>query len=335
MNEMKKMIVDFRKGINTNAVDSVFKWYEQDLSDLKYSNDSNVVEVENGLIFVSYRIKAFVLNSTFKKVNAERKIYKTDEQREQYDRYIDFCEFMRGLTDAHWIPIRWDECEVNDFSSIVCLMPMIENYLGHTVEYFKILLEEFDELLNGTDELYERVHAEMEESMLPLFKEALEFALKRVTVTKSDKEIVKFINITMVNKFIELQMKRDNIQRLRNEDGSSKYMKKEFNEHQDLWLFIFSKTLKHVGGLKNFQLYLTPKQYLFVKKLYGHIEAEFTANNFDAFHFDKNNKMSMNKRFFAKLMDMEETNFKQHVNRCNKKIVDNFADVKKEHWEFN
>lgn len=334
MNEMRKMIIDFKKGENRDAIKQIFKWADEDLSDLKYADDSKVVEVENGLKFVSYRIRAFVLNSTFKKVNAERKIFKTEEQKQQYDRYIDFTEYLRGLKEAHWIPIRWEECQENDFSSIVCLMPMIENYLGHTVEYFKILLEEFDELLNGTDELFERVLGEISKSMLPLFKEALEFALKRVTVTKSDKEIVKFINITMVNKFIELQMKRDNIQRLRNEDGSSKYMKKEFNEHQDLWLFIFSKTLKHVGGLKNFQLYLTPKQYLFIKKLYGHVEAEFNARNFEAFHFDKNNKMSMNKRFFANLMEMEETNFKQHVNRCNKKIVDNFAEVKEEYWEF-
>lgn len=334
MNEMRKMIIDFKKGKNRDAIKQIFKWADEDLSDLKYSDDSKVVEVENGLKFVSYRIRAFVLNSTFKKVNAERKIFKTEEQKQQYDRYIDFTEYLRGLSEAHWIPIRWEECQENDFSSIVCLMPMIENYLGNTVEYFKILLEEFDELLNGTDELFERVLGEISKSMLPLFKEALEFALKRVTVTKSDKEIVKFINITMINKFIELQMKRDNIQRLRNEDGSSKYMKKEFNEHQDLWLFIFSKTLKHVGGLKNFQLYLTPKQYLFIKKLYGHLEAEFNSRNFDAFHFDKNNKMSMNKRFFAGLMEMEETNFKQHVARCNKKIVDNFAVVKEEYWDF-
>ena len=89
------------------------------------------------------------------------------------------------------------------------------------------------------------------DNLLPLFEEAFLYAIKKVDCERETKEIVKYINKAMLTKFIELQMQRDNVKRIR-KGNDSVYVRAEINvEETDIWMMMFGKTLKHVGESKH------------------------------------------------------------------------------------
>ena len=92
-------------------------------------------------------------------------------------------------------------------------------------------------------------------------------------------------------------------------------------------MMMFGKTLKHVGGLEAFNLWLTPKQTKFVQDVYNIIERDLKENNTNAFRWKEDGTPVLKKRHLAEQIDMDETNFKQTIKRCEKKIYDNWKEV--------
>lgn len=324
---MRDLIKKYQEtGQNTEILKTLLNYVDEDLTVLKYNGKSP--DVEDGLKYVAYRIRAFMMKNCFAKRNA-RNLTERSNQAEDFE---GLHEFLECLFDADWIELNWQEIKSYNFSSVYGNEQEIREYLGHTQYDFFDLLKKFEGLGQNSDEFKIDFNA-TKNDLLPLFIESFTYAIKKVDCERETKEIVKYINKAMLTKFIELQMKRDNVKRIR-KGNESIYVKVETKaEETDIWIMMFGKTLKNVGGLEAFNLWLTPKQTVFVQNVYSIVERDLKENNTDAFRWKEDGTPVLNKRHLAKQMEamtnqkITETNFKQTLRRCEKKILDNWKEV--------
>lgn len=324
---MKELIRKYQKtGQDTEILEVLLNYVDEDLTALKYN--SNSPEVEDGLKYVAYRIRAFMMKNCFAKRNA-RNLTERSNQAEDFE---GLHEFLGYLYEADWIELDWRALHNYDFSSIYVNESEVRDYLGATQYDFFDLLNQFKGLSQNSDE-FKTDFEVTKNDLLSLFEEAFLYAIKKVDCERQTKEMVKYINKAMLTKFIELQMKRDNVKRIR-KGNKSTYVKAETNaEETDIWMMMFGKTLKHVGGLEAFNLWLTPKQTIFVQNVYNIVERDLKENNTDAFRWKEDGTPVLNKRHLAKQLEamtnqkITETNFKQTLKRCEKKIFDNWKEI--------
>ena len=318
---MKELIRKYQKtGESTEIIDTLVNYVDEDLTALKYNDKAP--EVKEGLKYVAYRIKAFMMKSCFARRNA-RNLTERSNQAEDFE---GLREFLDCLYEADWIELDWRALHNYDFSSIYVNESEVRDYLGATQYDFFDLLNQFKGLSQNSDE-FKTDFEVTKNDLLPLFEEAFLYAIKKVDCERETKEMVKYINKAMLTKFIELQMKRDNVKRIR-KGNKSTYVKAETKaEETDIWMMMFGKTLKHIGGLEAFSLWLTPKQTKFVQDVYNIIERDLKENNTNAFRWKEDGTPVLKKRHLAEQIDMDETNFKQTLKRCEKKIYDNWKEI--------
>lgn len=310
----------FEEYSRKKIINHVLSLVEQDLTNL----DEKETDMWK---FVAYRIRAFLMKNTFAKRNARNRT----ERSHQLEDYEGLHEFLDCLYQADWLDLNWRELNNYNFTSIYKNEQEIRDYLGFAQYDFFNLLNTFEGLSQNSDE-FKKDFKEVSDCLLPLFTESLEYALTKVDFSRSNKEKVKYINKAMLTKFIELQMTRDNVKRIR-KGNTSTYIKVEAKEEHDTWMIMFGKTLKNVGGLEPFELWLTPRQVEFVKKVYDVIERDLRENNTKVFRWDEHGNPIMIKRYVANKIGMKETNFKQTLDRCKKKIYDNWGEVISNIWK--
>ncbi|WP_374187616.1 hypothetical protein ACEPPU_07245 [Priestia aryabhattai] len=317
---MKDLIKKFQDGQSVEVIEHVLGMVDT-VENMKYTGTSNT---DDGLKFIANRIRALIVKNVMK----ERQVDIKTRKEETDVWYEELQDFISGLADADWIDLDFRAIYKYDFTSIYNKRDEIKDYLRDT-EYENLftIVDRFTAMqsLEGNEE-FRGCYSERKADWMPLFKEALEYALIKVDADKSEKEIISYINKAMMTKFIDLQMKRDNLKRIR-KGNESTYVKVETDEETDVWMLMFGKTLKHIGGVEAFALWLTPKQVKFVTEVYNIIERDLKNNNVDAFKWNKDSKPVLKKRYLAEQMGMEETNFKQTLNRCKKKIFDNWKEV--------
>lgn len=318
---MKELIKKYQTdGQVPEILDVLLNYVNEDLTELKYKGEAP--KIEDGLQYVAYRIRAFMMKNTFARRNA-RNLTENSDKAEDYE---GLHEFLEALYEADWIELDWRALNNYDFSSVYENEAEVREYLGHTQYDFFDLLNTFKGLSQNSDE-FKTDFEETKNNLMPLFIEAFLYAIEKVDCEREEKEMVKYINKAMLTKFIELQMKRDNVKRIRR-GNESVYVKAETNaEETDVWMLMFGKTLKHIGGLEAFAMWLTPKQTKFLESVYSIIETDLKENNVDNFKWTKDGKPVLNKRYLAGRLRMEETNFKQTLKRCEKKINDNWKEV--------
>ncbi|AQQ64333.1 MULTISPECIES: hypothetical protein [Bacillus] len=318
---MRELIKKYQEtGQDREILELLLNYVDEDLITLKYND--NAPEVQDGLKYVAYRIRAFMMKNCFAKRNARN----LTERSNQSDDFEGLKEFLDCLYEADWIELDWRTLHNYDFSSIYNNESQVRDYLGATQYDFFNLLNKFVGLGQNSDE-FKIDFKQTKDNLLPLFEEAFLYAIKKVDCERETKEIVKYINKAMLTKFIELQMQRDNVKRIR-KGNKSTYVKVETKaEETDIWMMMFGKTLKHVGGLEAFSLWLTPKQIKFVQDVYNIIEKDLKENNTNAFRWKEDGTPVLKKRHLAEQIDMNETNFKQTLKRCEKKIFDNWKEV--------
>ncbi|MCJ7986963.1 hypothetical protein MUB16_28480 [Priestia sp. OVL9] len=323
---MKNLIKAYQAGTSNEVVERIMDYVEKDLTFVKYIGE--VQKVEDGLIYIAYRIKAFMMKNCFNKRNAKN----LTENSHRAEDYHGLWELINLLHEAYWIDLDFDEIYRFNFESIKKNEKEIRAFIrnDYVVADLFNLIEMFKGL-SGNSEEFKADYKITTDELQPLFVEALKYALLKVDADRGEKEIVKYINKAMLTKFIELQMKAKGVKRIR-KANQSVYIKPEVKEHQDAWMLMFGKTLKHVG-LDSFDLYLTKKQKIFIEAVHEIVETDLKANNIDAFKWTKDNNPVLNKRYLAGRMGMEETNFKQTLKRCEKKIHDNWKEAMNNYLE--
>ena len=233
--------------------------------------------------------------------------------QQRYAKYV-YKKYLSNIERAH------DGMKATDY---------IYYYLSQVGEYYHV--DDFDKIPDKVlkqvehDEFYEcfndilRVlpHVKMEkakkiaETVEPL-KRVLNEIIPKVDTTKTDKEIVKYINHG-INKKIYREIAKATGTREFNIDGER--------------YFINPNDMKLLKNQTNFRkifkfdfLNLSERQKEFTNELLNHLQQALDSKQTDVFTFNQNGEIiDFNKRHFARLMELEESNFKKRLKRVQDK----------------
>ncbi|HJF32205.1 MAG TPA: hypothetical protein K8V56_10605 [Sporosarcina psychrophila] len=147
---------------------------------------------------------------------------------------------------------------------------------------------------------------------IPLIKEALDECMLKVDLNRSEMDIVAYIA-----NGVRWKVSRKLTKLLGTKVHQIKG-KKYFVTKRDIRSAKFIRT-KPNDILKVDTNKLSSAQYVFFEKLIRCIQKEIDSINIDPFTFnDEGQPININKRYFAKKMELEESNFKKRLSRLRK-----------------
>lgn len=237
------------------------------------------------------------------------------QEEESFFFMNDYFEEEQEESENELDSIKFSELKRGNFETLRENVSLLQEFFP--LEWHKVvkLAEEFADQ-NKESEEFKEVYNKVKAQQLPLFIEALEYAIRRVDSSREPKEIVKYINKAMMTKFFELLRKETGVKRIYNTAEKKSYYVIPSYE-VDPWLVATGKTFAN-RGLEEFKL--TPKQKEFLYDLYSVTRKELEEKNEGAFHFNKNGLPEIQKRYFAEKLEMTESQFKKKLQRTLDKI---------------
>lgn len=297
-------------------VNKVLSYMEQDLTYLK--TDSK--ETDDWLLFVAYRIKAMILNASYRKAQMKHR-YERKDLKEEYEDLQDFISF---LYDANWIKIDYNAVDKGNYQTFYDNKKEIDMYLGDMSIVFFNLIEKFSFTTSESPE-FKEVYKEISDKMLPLFIEALYIGLDKIDISKSGREKATYLNKVVLTQFIQLQMKRDGIVKVRQKENTF-YIKPEIKDDEDSWKIILGRTFKEMG-VESVRPSLTKKQYKLLNDVYDITKKKIELKDYDWFRWDKKGHPKLVKRNVAKHLGISESNYIQSMKRIEHKIDEVFVTI--------
>ncbi|MGG3573249.1 hypothetical protein ABES80_12305 [Bacillus gobiensis] len=177
---------------------------------------------------------------------------------------------------------------------------------------------------NPDGELFRKHYEKVKTDLLLPMVQGLEYALSKVDTERQSREMVKYINRAMLTKYIELVQANDGKKRVYDTKDKKNYFIKPKYEIDAWKLILDGKTLKNIGGIDSFDIYLTGKQKKLLLDVYEVVEQELKKENSQAFRWKKNNEPVIQKRFIAKKLGLNENSLKQRLKRATDKILENW-----------
>jgi hypothetical protein len=226
----------------------------------------------------------------------------------RYDFRIDFrCEIYRTDRDG-----------VSYFTINQELFEELENRMGEIEEWFTDdafrmeFMHTYPRFKALEEEKRKEVPArkqELEESTI----KALEYALKYVDTSKSEKEIVKYINITFKSKLADDEIKRNGMRRIQRKAGNerSSYVVKPYFPEDSVYAII--------GCDINLSL-LTAGQRDFVRDVIAIIEADKKAGDTSNYTCDTDGEVRISKKYIAGKLGIREDLVRKKLERIKKKL---------------
>ncbi|WP_416147917.1 hypothetical protein ACM26V_16930 [Salipaludibacillus sp. HK11] len=316
---MKEMIKNYQENQDREIIDKILNLVDKDLLHFKYDG-GEPIDV-NGIVYVAYRIRAKIMQHCFKARN-QKNIYEASQKdREDYNGL--FCEegdsWVSDLSDNLWLGVDTDELKAYNFKSVFENEKKLREYYGSQADDLFHLCKKFTKLNKDSDEFKQDLK-ESRDELLPLFIKGLEHALVRVDAERNKKEIVKYINIAMLTKYIEYQMELNGTKRIVKGDTSI-YLKPKFSEDSEnqAWMVILDKSLKFIKD-EWFEVELTKNQKTFLKELHKIVRTEIENENVNAFWWNADSTPKLNKIEMAKRMNMKESNLKNTLKRIKDKV---------------
>ena len=198
------------------------------------------------------------------------------------------------------------------FADLEKKMPEIEDKM-HTDDFyeFNILFRRYKEIIDLR--VIERAEAipKIAQSIIV----ALEHGLKYVDTTKSEREMVKYINIAFSSKFGDLELERNGLTRIQriNNQGNRKnmFVKKHFPE--DLTKVVFGATVNDFHGK------LTKSNSDFVGEVLEIVLADALSGNIGAYTCDKRSgEARVRKSHIAEKTGLSPATVRQKLSRISK-----------------
>lgn len=297
-------------------VNRVLSYMEQDLTHLK----TDAKETDDWLLFVAYRIKAMILNASYRKAQMKHR-YERKDLKEEYE---DLESFVSFLYDANWIKIDYNSVDNGNYKTFYDNKKEIDMYLGDMSIVFFDLIEKFSFITSDSPE-FKAIYKEISDKMLPLFIEALYIGIDKIDMNKSGKEKAKYLNKVVLTQFVQLQMKRDGIVRVREKENTF-YVKPEIRDEEDSWKIILGRTFKHIG-VESLKPILTKNQYKLLNDVYDITKEKIDSKDYDWFRWDKNGHPKLMKRKVAEHLGISESNYIQSMKRIENKIDEVFVTL--------
>lgn len=212
----------------------------------------------------------------------------------------------------------FDEMRNVDFAYSYLIKNGINVYLDDfdTIDVYQIEYnEEFEMVFNDILKVLPKVKKDKKkliEQITPHINTVLNEAMNMVDLNKTDKEIVKFINITLDSRIYRLLNKATGVREF-NREGKRYFIAPTNMKLKPRQVDFYKIARIHT-------LNLSKKQIEFAESLLVLLNKAVAEGNTNGFTFDfQGNITDFNKRYFASLMDIEESNFKKRLKRIQDK----------------
>lgn len=253
---------------------------------------------------------------------------------------------MQELLMRH-TKIEFSEREINEFQRLLSIVKIDFGIpfngtiydKDEWVYYFNLTSELFADILKHMDELEERFSEDDFRHFMRLFtffKEleeikrdetaarrqeleettvrALEYALKYVDTSKSEKEIVKYINITFRSKLADDEIKRNGMRRIQRKAPGGERNSYVVKPH-------FPKNSKYVIFGTDFnEAELKAGQREFIGKVLAIIESDKENGDTSNYSCDTDGEVRVSRKYVAERLGMREDLVRKKLERIRKKI---------------
>ncbi|MEV5028521.1 hypothetical protein [Paenibacillus sp. LPE1-1-1.1] len=224
----------------------------------------------------------------------------------------DLSYFRRGIRQGLGIDI-YDK---PDFGNVDENLAEIRDYLGPVA--FAGLLSAIRRcyIREGfaADPAYEEAVSDIE---LSLIVPALEYALSCVDVTKSEREIVSYVNRAFRSEYIRLQMEQNGTRRLGRRDSEGKF-KAVYVQPQETktWRIIFGTDVVDVDAI----IALRASQRSFLERVREIVEGDSDKDNMSEYKVTEGGNYRIKNRYIADKLGIEESVFSRTISRIAAKI---------------
>jgi hypothetical protein len=273
------------------------------------------IELDNDYEYIAYRIKAMqeLILRHYKVEHAKDQPYINVFQRYLSIIYIDFgIRFNGTIYDQdEWLlyftftPDLFAELEPH-------FTELEERFSIDEFRHFKRLFETFRDL--ETKLQSEKIGRDKE--LLETTVAAIEYALKYVDTSKSDKEIVKYINKTFSSKLSDAEIKRNGLRRIQRQspDGSrSSYLVKPFFP-QNTYRVILGHDF--AGEIDT----LTRGQREFISEVVDVIDMDRKNGATGNYTCETDGELRVSKKYIADKLGMREDLVRKKLQRIKEKV---------------
>ncbi|MEA4926324.1 MAG: hypothetical protein VB084_13560 [Syntrophomonadaceae bacterium] len=333
INAFKQSILNFQQNQDETIINKIFELsdinflklnglqqYYDDFIDNQYFDDDEEEFYKKSDTHHTYPEPEYYIAIKIK-VLREKITHESHFTRKSFTRerqiYNDALEYLKEIFGIE----KYEDIFGDDMIEIMNYLPRIGISIKELTEIHKVLFSDKSRYLLDDEYIGKR------ELINQQLKESLKNALLKVEVkNRTDKEIVKFTNRVLSTTFIYLQIK---------ETGSVRLQR---NNKKDVYVVVptWDKPLATALGFEtkeeDLQMSLNRNQYNLLKRILSIINRDIEQGNINQYKYTDWGKTRINKRYIAKQLKMEETNFKQQLNRIKEKIkiknIEKYCNVK-------
>jgi len=320
--KFKEEIIEFQLGNSSQIIDTIIDRLDTDLLKLREQEIGNKITVNSNdpVDFVAYRIKA-MMEKFMKGARSERagnmsELIELNEVAEQVRDYLNLPHRYSGYTQD--LKDNWKD--VSDWLKNTSYPP----------EELWSLIEHFDSL----DVKVDKAREQIKEYLMPFVIEALEYALTKVDVSRSIKEVVKYINRAWATKYWNLQMKEQGVTR-KTINGIVTYVSKHERWDSPEHMILGDVEVKRFTFTEeNVERFFNKNQKQMVRDIITIINNDITNDYRDDYTVLADGLITLNKRAFAKRFGLNESNFKHKLKRIQDRIV-KAEEILKQEFKLN
>lgn len=323
MSELKRKIQAFQQDGDRTIINDIMSAVEKDFmrngtrTRVKDGTQSGGIRISlsDHYEYIAYRIRAMqeLLMRHYKLEFSDNVPYLNEFQRYLSIIYIDFkIRFNATIYDqSTWLyyfnltPELFEELEKH----------MSELEKRFTKEEFRHFKWMFDKFRASVSEIQDEKDGRLKE-IRETAVAALEYALKYVDTNRSDKEIVKYINMTFSSKLADAEAKRNGLRRIQRKSPNGKrvsYLVKPYfpnNIYRVILGFDFSDSLDQ----------LNDNQREFIREVYKVVEADKIAGDTTNYTCETDGEVRISKKYIAEKLGLREDLVRKKLQRIKKKV---------------
>ncbi|AWB45294.1 hypothetical protein DCC85_14370 [Paenibacillus sp. CAA11] len=255
---------------------------------------------EHGM-YIAFRINMILLG--------KMKAAKYKRQSTSYDPE-DLPSYRKAIKDDLGIDIFSEP----DFGSLMTHNKQILSYLGG--EQFASLCEairRYREHLVASSDAIEEAVAELEPALII---PALKYAFSCVDTSRSEKEMVRYINRAFATEYIRLQLKQTGTRRLGRRDESGRYRNIYVTPSEpNAWEIVFAPGVT-ARMAEQRMARLTKAQRQRIQKVYDIVTEDIRTGNMARYKVDDRGSYRINFRYLAERLGIEESTLRKSLSKA-------------------
>lgn len=319
--DFKQAIIAFKVSGNRTIINDIMAAVEKD-----FMGNATRTRVKDGTIsggirinlndhheYVAYSIRAMrELLMRHVKIEYDEDVRELNEfQRLLSWIYYDFGIKFGSIYDVDSLGIAYFNITPELFAELKKRMKAIkERFADYEFRYFMRLFSKFKAVEESKRSEVVNRKQEIEETAV----KALEYALKYVDTSKSEKEIVKYINITFRSKLADDEIKRNGMRRIQRKTPGGERVGYVVKPH-------FPDNSHYVIlGRKFDESLLTPGQREFIQDVVAIVDVDRENDDVVNYTCDTEGEVRISKKYIASRLGIREDLVRKKLERIKKKL---------------